>query len=280
MMNGSRLITLVAAAGTALTGCGGSSSGGTAAAPPPQTPQRIVYQPFAAQYRAASHGRVEQEFSGQTMLSEFGLRYYVSAEAVDEDGVMGLTLTVDSVPLAVGGGLSAAEAVSAAGTRFTGVLRPEGHIRGFAGGDTTVPLVRQLASGLERIFPELPEGGVVPGQTWSDTIETTSPGAGLDILVSVVIDHRAEGWIQHALGRAVHIVSEARYTLSGEGMQGGSEISMEGSGVQRSNRYVSPDGRYLGGTSADTSYSTALVVAMGSSIPVTQIRFDTLAIVP
>jgi hypothetical protein len=55
---------------------------------------------------------------------------------------------------------------------------------------------------------------------------------------------------------------------------------MEGSAVQRSNRYVSPDGRYLGGTSADTSFSTALVVAMGSSIPVTQIRFDTLAIVP
>lgn len=278
-MKGLTCIALVALAGTTFTDC--SSTGGRAAAPAsPPTPERIVYQPFATQYEATSHGRVEQEFGGQAMVSEFSLRYYVSAEAVAEGEAMALTLTIDSIPLAMGGGLSPAEAATAAGTTFTGVLQREGDIGDFAGGDSAVALVRQLASGLERIFPQFPDGGVVPGQAWSDTVETVSPSAGFDILVHVAIDHQAVEWTQRVQGRALHIVSVARYTLSGEGMQGGSEISVEGAGVQRSHRYVSPDGRYLGGTSADTSHSTALVLATGSSIPVSQVRFDTLAVVP
>ena len=272
-------ITLLALAGTTFTGCGSSGRGG-AAAPPPATPEQIVYRPFAMQYVAVSHGRVEQEFSGQAMVSEFSMRYYVSAEAASAGDVMSLTLTVDSVPHIEGAGLSPAEAALAAGARFTGVLQPEGDIGEFAGGDSTVALVRQLASGLERIFPQLPDGGVVPGQAWSDTVESLSPGSGFDILIRVVVDHHAVEWTQHVGGRALHIVSLAYYTLSGKGMQGGSEISIEGSGVQRSHRYVSSDGRYLGGTSADTSRSTALILATGSAIPVTQIRFDTLAVVP
>jgi len=278
-MNGLVRITLLAVGGAAL-GCGGSPGSRTAAAPPAPTPERLVYRPFATQYVAASHGRVEQEFSGQAIVSEFSLRYYVSAEAVDFGDGMTVALTVDSVPVAAGGGLLAAEAEAAAGTRFTGVLRPKGVIDGFTGGDSATALVRQLASGLERIFPQFPDGGVVPGQAWSDTLETVSPGAGFDIRIRVLTDHQAMAWTQYAQARALHILSVARYTLSGRGLQGGSEISIEGSGVQHSDRYVSADGRYLGGTSADTSRSTALVLAMGSSIPVTQLRFDTLAVVP
>jgi hypothetical protein len=240
----------------------------------------VVYQPFAMRYVAASHGRVEQVFSGQAVVSAFSMRYHVSAEAVSAGDVMNLTLTIDSVPHIEGAGLSPAEAALAADTRFTGILQPEGRIDEFGGGDSTVALVRQLASGLERMFPQFPLGGVVPGQVWSDTVESVSPGSGFDIQIRVVLDHHAVEWTQHVAGRALHIASVAHYTLSGEGMQGGSEISIEGSGVQRSHRYVSPDGRYFGGTSADTSRSTALGLAMGSEIPVTQIRFDTLAVVP
>ena len=261
-----------------LAGCGGSGGGG--AAPPPPAPQRVVYQPFTIQYAAVSRGVVAQEFSGQAVLSEFTLRYHVSAEAVAAGDVMNLTLTIDSVPVIDGTGVSPTEGALALGTRFTGMLHPEGSIDEFGGGDTTIALVRQLASGLERMFPQLPLGGVVAGQMWSDTVETVSPGGGVDILIRVVVDHHALEWTQHVLGRALHIASVAHYTLSGEGMQGGSEISIEGTGVQHSHRYVSPDGRYFGGTSADTSRSTAHVLAMGSEIPVTQIRFDTLTVVP
>jgi hypothetical protein len=278
-MKGLTGIAVLALAGTTFTGCS-SSAGGAAASPPPETPERVVYQPFATRYVAASRGRVEQVFSGQAVVSEFGMRYYLAAEAVSAGDVMDLTLTVDSVPHIEGAGLSPAEAALTAGTRFTGILQPEGNIGEFAGGDTTLALVRQLGSGLERIFPQLPLGGVVLGQVWSDTVETVSPGSGFDIQIRVVVDHRAVEWTQHVAGRALHIESVAHYTLSGEGMQGGSEISIEGNGVQHSHRYVSPDGRYFGGTSADTSRSTALVLAMGSEIPVTQIRFDTLAVVP
>lgn len=277
-MNGLRGITLLAVAGIILAGCGGSG-GGAAQPPPPAVPQRILYQPFALRYAVSSHGRVEQVFSGQAVVSEFGMRYFVSAEAVAAGDVMNLTLTIDSVPHIEGAGLSRAEATHAAGTRFTGVLEPQGNITAFGGGDSTVALVRQLASGLERIFPQLPLGGVVPGQRWSDTVETVSPGTGFDIAIRVVLDHHAVEWTQHIGGRALHITTLATYTLAGEGMQGGSEISIEGSGVQHSHRFLSPDGRYLGGTSADTSLSTATILATGGSIPVTQIRFDTLTVV-
>ncbi len=279
-MKGLTRIALLALASAALAGCSTSGGGGRAAAAPPTAPQLLVYRPFATRYVARSLGRVEQDFSGQLMVSEFSMRYYVSAAAVPAGDAMALTLTIDSVPQVEGAGLSLTEAARTAGTTFTGMLSPDGAIREFAGGDTTIALVRQLASGLARIFPRLPEGGVAPGQQWSDTVETVSPGAGLDLIVRVLVDHQAVNWTQHLGERALHIASVARYTLSGEGTQGGTQISIDGSGVQHSHRYLAHDGRYLGGTSADTSQSTAVVAATGGFIPVTQIRYDTLTVTP
>ncbi len=274
-------VPLVAAAAALLAACGTAGTGGGATPPPTAEPERFSYSQFAVTYQGSSHGRSEQEISGQRTASEFSLRYYLTTTAVQSGEAARLTMTLDSVPYVsgAGAGFSATDAQEAAGTTFTGFLSPEGEIMAFEGGDTTISLVQQLATGFRYFFPRIPPEGVAAGQSWTDSLESTTRAGLLEIQVKTVNRHEAVGWIEHTEGRALHVASVADYTLSGGGTQGGMDITIEGTGIRHEHRYLAEDGRYLGGTAADTSNSTALVAAMGMSIPITRIKFDTLTVV-
>lgn len=274
-------VPLVAVGAALLAACGASGTGGGATPPPTAEPERFSYGQFAVTYQGSSHGRSEQEISGQRTASEFTLRYYLTTTAVQSGGAARLTMTLDSVPYVsgAGAGFSAADAERAAGTTFTGILSPEGEIMGFEGGDTTISLVQQLATGLRYFFPRIPPGGVTVGQSWTDSLESTTRAGLLEIQVKTVNRYEALGWIEHTEGRALHVASVADYTLSGGGTQGGMDITVEGTGIRHEHQYLAEDGRYLGGTAADTSNSTALVAGMGMPIPITRVKFDTLTVV-
>jgi hypothetical protein len=222
---------------------------------------------------------VEQEFGGQVTSSEVGLRFHLSVVAVEDTGVTRVTMTIDSVPEVTGPGATPEMAQRAAGSTFTGILTSEGEILDFHGGDTAVVLVRQLADRLERLFPRIPAGGVAPGQAWTDTVETTSGSSGFDLLVEIVTENQAYDWVEHAGAMALRVDAVSNYVISGGGMQGGSEITLDGTGVSRGEYYLGADGSLLGGASADSMSATAMVVAAGTMIPITQRRRDSLAVV-
>jgi hypothetical protein len=58
----------------------------------------------------------------------------------------------------------------------------------------------------------------------------------------------------------------------------GTEIDLSGTGIRHGTLYLSEDGRFLGGVSADTANMTATVAAMGAIIPVFQTRYDTVTV--
>lgn len=270
----------------AAVGAGVLLACGRAAQPAPTPPEprapaaqaavddRLTYGPFAASYRAVSRGQVEQEFGSL----DFRMRLYLRAEVARQDDAFRLMLRVDSVPELEGTGMPASDAARAAGTTFVGRLSPEGAVLEFGGGDSTVPLVKRLASTLRHFFPQLPEGGVRPGLTWTDTTRTQTEAGGITVAVEAVTRYEAVGWTVYGGSRALHVEAVSDYTVSGGGSQGGQEFTIDGTGIRHEHHYLADDGRYLGNTQADTSHSTALVTANGATIPITQTRVDTLTV--
>ncbi len=210
------------------------------------------------------------------------MSYYLTAGVVPYAGVHRISLTVDSVPELGGAALTMApgDKDRVRGTIFFGIVSPTGEIIGFQGGDTTITLVNTLADGLASFLPRLPEGGASADDTWSDTTESTSSAGGIDVRVRSISGHEAVGWTERAGERALHFMTVVNYTFSGSGTQMGQEFILEGSGVRYENHYLGLGGRYLGTTSADSSSSTALVTAIGISIPIRQTQTDTVRVLP
>ncbi len=113
---------------------------------------------------------------------------------------------------------------------------------------------------------------------WVDTTQTTSNSSGIDIEITAISEHEVLGWTIFDGQEALQFATVTRYTLAGAGNQLGQAISLEGSGVRHERHFVSASGSYLGGTSADTSHTNALVPEMGLTIPITQTRADSLGI--
>lgn len=263
---------LAVASAVLLAGCG------SAGAPEETAPavERFAYGPFRATYEGVSHGTVEQ--MGQSIT--FGVRFFLSAAAAGAGDAARLTLTVDSIPELAGQGATAEDAAAAAGMTFSGILSPTGEIVTFRGGeDAESQFVQQLRTGFQRFFPLVPEGGAAPGATWTDSVQTTSGGSDMEILVEMVTRSEALAWVDYGGQRALHVLRVSDYVLSGAGSQMGTEFTIDGTGVRHEHRYLSASGVYLGGTAADTSNATAVVAAMGMEIPILQIQSDTLRVV-
>jgi hypothetical protein len=260
-------------------GCSPTATGSPSGAAPASG--LATYRPFSATYDIRSHTLQEQEFGGQVNSVVTGLRWLLSASIRGATSPWQLTLTIDSTPEVTGiaPGLSEQDLERAAGTVFTAMLTPEGEVTDFQGGDSSSAFLQQQARSLERFFPRLPTGGVAPGQAWSDTAEVSTGAAGMDIQIEAVTESVAGTWVDHLGHRALEIRTVSHYSLVGGGSQGGTEIDVDGTGTSHGVLYLGDDGRFLGGTSADTTNMVATVAAMGAMIPILQVSTDTVALV-
>jgi len=269
--------SLLAGIAFAAFGCTPSSAGGGSGAPAPEGPARFSYAPFDMTYRIASHTRQDQDFGGQVNTTEYAMYWHVSAV----NDPPSLTYTVDSVPAVTGAnpGIDAGDLRAAAGAVFTGTLSPDGRVERFTGGDDTNAFLQQLAQSLERFLPRVPVEGAAPGESWIDTLETTTSSGGLEIRVELITRSQADSWVSQEEHQALLLSMVTEYTLTGSGTQLGTEIDLDGTGIRHATLYLGSDGRFLGGFSADTANMMATVVAMGSVIPITQVRHDTVTVV-
>lgn len=272
------------AAAAVLGGCGtgGGSAAGSAEAPAPVV-QAFQYAPFAVTYRLASHTRTEQEFGGQVNAMQYATATYIAAEAV-AGGASGaaLTMHVDSL-VALGSlppGVSASDLEGVVGTTFRGTMAPTGRIVDFESGAGSGPLLAQMNQSMPRFFSRVPEGGAQPGQTWTDTSTVSSGGMGTDVEITTITTYTAADWVQQGSLRTLPVSAKADFTLSGSGSQGGAEFVLDGTGVSWVRIVFADDGRLIGRTSADTMNMTASVISMGAVVPVTQVRADTLQVLP
>lgn len=274
---------LVAAFGLSL-GCGspGATAGPPArAAAPAVAVESFLYRPFSAQYRVSSHNHTEQELGGQVNTVDFSLAYFLGAQAAGGGEAMTLTMTVDSIVPAgsLPPGVSTSDLQGAVGATFSGTLAPTGQVSDFQGGTGTGQFLEQLNTSMQRFLPRVPTGGAHPDQAWSDSTTVSTSSAGLDMEIATVTDYQAGAWGVYGGMQALEVSAVSQYTIAGGGSQGGTEITIDGTGTSHLRLHFGADGRLLSQASADTANFTATVLAMGAIIPVTQIRHDTVSVV-
>jgi hypothetical protein len=240
----------------------------------------VTYGPYVASYRVTTHGRVEQDFGGQTTTSEFTLGYYVSVTVLRADDAFRTSFALDSIVTVEGLGISPTEAARASGTIITASLDRDGRIGEIEADRPTRVVVERILNQLKQFFPRIPPQGVLPGERWSDTTKTTNRANGLDVTIEATEHSEAAGWTDYGGARALRIHSVSSYTVSGGGTQQGQRITLEGQGTSVSDGFLGPDGRYLGMVAVDTTHLSAMVEAIGAVIPITQTRTDTVTILP
>lgn len=241
----------------------------------------MLYGPFAAQYEAVSRGRVEQELPGGSVsTSDFHVRYHLSVRVsvfAEAEGGLAAAMVIDSVVEFEGSAilLPAAQAKQLAGATFTGPMSPGGELSRLTG-DTTTTLGRQLIGRLREFFPRLPAAGAQAGAQWTDTSRTTTSSADIELAILTITRYEALGWTDVEGGRALAIRATAHYTVEGAGEQMGRHVEITGTGRRYAEHLVRSDGRYLGKVSADTAQLAATVAALAVTVPITQLRVDTL----
>lgn len=258
-----------------------AACGGTYSAPAPETrtapaPEYLTYRPASMRYGAVSHRQVDQEVSGRIQTSRIVTRYVLRTEVGPSADGLPVSMVLDSITIEGPLGVSPGEIAQAQGTMFTAALQPDGELTGFAGGDTTVPLIRQMVSRLREFFPRLLRDGTRPGLSWADTTESVTDVGGVLLTVRAFNQHEAVDWGEYAGDRALVIRTVSDYTLSGTGEETGQPLSIEGSGRRHALEYLSADGVYLGTTAADTLEFEVLLTQMGIVIPGRQWNADTV----
>jgi hypothetical protein len=263
--------------------CGstGATTGTPARASAPVTVESFRYQPFTAQYRIASRNHTEQEMGGQVNAVDFSLAYFIGAQATPAGDAMRLTMTVDSIVPAgsMPPGVSVSDLQGALGATFSGTLAPTGEVSDFQGGTGTGQFLEQLNTSMRRFLPMVPADGAHANQTWSDSATISTSSAGLDLEIATVTDYQAGSWGTYAGVQALEVNAVSQYTIAGGGSQGGTEITIDGTGTSHIRLHFGANGTLLSQASADTANFTATVLAMGAIIPVTQIRHDTVSVV-
>lgn len=256
--------------------CAGGSAPPPTAEPAP--PPRVQYVPSAARYAAVSHRRVEQEISGRSTATTIVSRYVLQTEIAPASDGMPVVMVLDSLAIEGQAGIGQDEIARAEDTRFTARLLPTGALRDFAGGDTSLTLVRQIASTLRDFFPRVPPDGAQPGDRWVDTTESVTDVGGVVITMRAIGTHEVLDWDEYGGSRALPIRVAAQYILAGSGMQAGQDLVLEGTGSRHERQFLSADGVYLGSIGADTSRFEVRLTQMGMTIPGRQWSADTVAV--
>jgi hypothetical protein len=238
----------------------------------------VALTPGTSHYRSASHTTVEQRIGEQTQRNE-DVRVYYLTVSLKQGERLDATFTVDSVQRYESNGRSVFGSQAMRGATFAGQVARDGTVS-LSGGDSSVRAVAEMRQELSRFFPRIPPGGVVPGARWADTTQIQSDAAGLPLTVVAVNQHEALSPQSAGTGLALPIRTVTAYTYTGNGSQGGQAYTVDGEGRRQMLELLSPGGRYLGMTSADSSTFTVSLTAMDVRLPGRQTRADTLTLLP
>lgn len=280
------VLTLLFAAG-----CGGATSaGGGASTPTPAAPAAaaaahtaaLQLTPSTTRYVIRQEVHIQQDFAGlpPSIDLRYGL-YLTAAVGAPADSGFPTTFTVDSIVVDSSSQLPPQINLGAArGYRVTGRLLPTGEF--VSGPCDTAAAAAGLGNLLPRFknfFPRLPQGGVRPAMTWSDSTEVTdnpSCSGGSTIKTHSANQRSTTTWEDHSGSRALRLETSANYRFNGTGEQGGQPFTIDGTGAGTGVQYLGADGRYLGGELRDSTTLTIDLPTQGISIPRRQLSHTTV----
>ena len=254
-----------------------AACGRPAAPPTPALPEAARLAPATARFHLVEHRHVEQRYLEQVIMTDAVTRATVSVAIDSAPTGFAVNAMVDSIAVSGDAGVTAESVAAAAGARFRLDIAPDGSVRAVTGPGDGNPLLDHLALRMHELVPRMPGGGAAAGAAWTDTVLTSGRTAGIPISLGVHGRHvGAAAWIELDGRHVLPLATETDYTLSGEGERSGQWITMAGTGTSRVQRFVGSDGVVALGIRDDTLRVTIELQGTGGSIPLTQIRTDTL----
>ncbi|HYL79524.1 MAG TPA: hypothetical protein VEU07_01860 [Candidatus Acidoferrum sp.] len=286
-------MSLTALAAGAVVACGGTMAPtSTAGGPPipasatPSIPQSapLRYSPGVTRYLITQRHHVDQQLPTGDQVQEIGLRTFVTAVIIGPADVRGyaVSLTIDSILADSATVLPpTVDLQSARGLRYDGRLSPLGQLIDPRPSDASVARnLAQLFGGFRTFYPKLPSAGVLPGASWSDSTEATDT-TGAAVVVDRAVSHYVTGdWESPSGVRQLGIQVSGDFTVSGSGAAGGATFALSGTGTHAGRLQFSAAGRFLGGSTTDSSGIVITFDPQGMAIPRHQISRTTIAVLP
>lgn len=285
--------SLAVLASAIVVACGGAiAPSPTAGGPPvpasttPSTPQAtpLRYSPGVTKYLITQRHHVDQQLPTGDQVQEIGLKTYVTAVIIGPAQPRGyaVSLTIDSMLADSATVLPpTVDLQSARGLRYDGWLSPSGQLIDPRPSDGTVAKnLAQLFGGFRTFFPRLPSAGVAPGVKWSDSTEATDT-TGTAVVVDRSVSHYATGdWESSSGVRQLGIQVSGDFTVSGSGAAGGATFALSGTGTHAGTLQFSAAGRFLGGSTVDSSGIVITFDPQGMAIPRHQISRTNISVLP
>lgn len=243
------------------------------------------YGPSVLRYLVQRHVVNQQEYAGVTQRATLGFNIFVTATIRGPADTLGYptTLVIDSITADSGVVLPVTVNLDLArGLSYAGALSPRGEFQG--GTPSSVEAARTLApilGGFRDFYPRLPDRGIALGAAWTDTVTHSDQLGVIDqVQVTSIDEAHAAAWEDANGIPALRVEIRSLVSLSGTGQQGGMPVELNGAGTRGSIEYITADGRYLGGTSRDSTTLTIKFHAQGQVVPVTSIALSTIRVLP
>lgn len=176
-----------------------------------------------------------------------------------------LRIRLDSLTMTPSGGPGESEAV---GTEWTAMMR-SGTL-GLLAPSRRSPVVDELTSTLQSLFPMLPSGGVRPGTAWVDTTSGRRRVQAFDAQ-----DRRTSDWLAsprtNRNGTPVQpVTATERFEQLGEANPGGQRMMMTAQGERSSTYYITTTGQMQEIVHRDSVAMLITIPARQQTIPTMQ----------
>jgi hypothetical protein len=223
------------AAFAALAAVGGLVPDG---APPNRTKYRID-QSLEQEIDATSAGGAKQKLAFKTTS-------FVTVTLADSAGGKAMRVVIDSVRGDSATPIPPAVLDSVRGAEFRGFVSKTGKPTGLQPAGN-VPAAIQIQGLLSDFFPWT-RPNLKVGQAWSDTTAKTNAEGSDSVTVSRVSAYKAAGTDTRDSRKAIRVTQDFKSSVAGTQPTPNGPAKIEGTGSGTGFYYVSPDGRYLGGT--------------------------------
>ncbi len=228
--------------------------------------QDPAYGPGTFQYRVETQVHAVQEMMGQTQEATRNASQHITLKLDRQAGdVLGFTITVDSTT--ADSPEMQAQSAKIVGKPVTGTISQLGEVLTF-----TVPQDSAVEDAefrnLKQFFVRLPDKsdrGAAIVDTLADTLHTQ----GMEIAQVVVMTSTVAGDTTINGEKAIILERTGNMTMTGDGEQGGQQLTLDGTGTVSGKLYVGSTG-LLNGQMENSAQINVSVPQQNMTIPITQ----------
>lgn len=229
--------------------------------------QDLSYAPGTFTYRMNTALHQKQDMMGQIQETDRKASQLLTVRLDRRtQDTLGFAITVDSSQT------DAPEMQAAlaklVGKTVTGTVSPRGKVLSFVA-PTDSSTVESDFRNVRQFFVRFPDKAT-RGASVVDTVSDSFDAQGLKVKQQVVMTSTVAGDTTIGGEKAIILERNGTVSMTGEGEQNGSELTLDGTGTVTGKLYVSAKGGLLGGQMENSSLINVSVLAMNVTIPITQ----------